>query len=743
MAEQIINVEYVDEMQQSYLDYSLSVIVGRAIPDLRSGLKPVHTRILYDMYKQGLRHERPYKKSAHVVGSTMAKYHPHGESIYGALVGLTQDFRKNAPLVDGHGNMGSIEELSFAASRYTECRLERFTEDVMLSDLDKDSVDFVKNYDGTETEPSVLPAKIPMLLVNGGDGIAVGLTSNIPPHSLSEVVDASIAVLKNPDITTAELMQFIPAPDFPTGGAVVNAKDLPAIYESGEGKLRIRGKIDVEELKGGKKRLIVSEIPFTMIGAGMSKFLNDVIDLAEDKTLPEVVDVSNQTSKAGVRLVIELKKDADVEHVKNVLFKKTKLEDTFGVHMLAINNGKPLTLGLKDILTHHVDFRYECETRKYNSLLKKELAKQEVQEGLIKACDIIDLIIEILRGAKNVKDAKACLMNGDTSSITFKNKTSQKNATSLSFTDMQAQAILDMRLQKLIGLELSELKAEHKRTTKNIATYQNILDNRDVMTKLIIDDLERIKKEYGRPRRTTIEDVEEVVIKTPVVKEQPLMMVMDKFGYTKTIDINTYEKNKAAVLSEAQRIVDCVNISKVCIFTHNGQMHQVKVMDVPHGKLRDKGTPIDNISNYSSANENIIFMCDEKFLVGKKLLFTTKNGMMKKVSGEEFVVSKRTIAATKLLDNDEIISIQFVEDKHNIVMSTKNSVLLKFTSSEVPEKKKGAVGVRGIKLGKNDYVDDIYIYEDGVETKIVYRDKPLVLNRLKMSKRDTLGTKQR
>lgn len=743
MAEKIVNVDYSEEMQQSYLDYSLSVIIGRAIPDLRSGLKPVHTRILYDMYRQGLRHEKPYKKSAHVVGSTMAKYHPHGESIYGALVGLSQTFRKNETLVDGHGNMGSIEELSFAASRYTECRLEKFAEDVMLSDLENNVVDFVKNYDGTETEPSVLPAKIPMLLVNGGDGIAVGLTSNIPPHSLSEVVDANIAMLKNPYIETIELMRYIPAPDFPTGGSISNAKDLLSIYESGEGKLRIRGKIEVEELKGGKKRLIISEIPFTMIGAGISKFLNDVISLAEDKTLSEVIDVSNQTNKDGVRLVIELRKDANIERVKNILYKKTKLEDTFGVHMLAINNGKPLTLSLRDILAHHIDFRYECETRKYNSLLSKELSKKEIQEGLIKACDIIDLIIEILRGAKNVKDAKACLTSGDTSNIAFKKKTSEKNAASLSFTDAQAQAILDMRLQKLIGLELSALKDEYKKTMANIKNYQNILDNREVMTNLIIEDLERIKKEYGRPRRTKIEDAEEIIIKEPEIAEQHLVMVMDKFGYTKTLDVNTYEKNKETIESESNRVLNCINTSKVCIFTNKGQMHQVKVMDIPHGKLRDKGKPIDNISNYVSANENIIFMCDEKELPGKKLLFATKAGMLKQVSGEEFVVSKRTIAATKFQDNDELLSVQFIDSSHNIVMSTKNSILLKFPTSDVPEKKKGAIGVRGIKLTKNDEIDAVYLYEDGVETKIEYRGKPLVLNKLKMSKRDTAGTKQR
>lgn len=743
MQENIISVEYSDEMQQSYLDYSLSVIIGRAIPDLRSGLKPVHTRILYDMYKQSLKHDKPYKKSAHIVGSTMGKYHPHGESIYGALVGLTQDFRKNAPLIDGHGNMGSIEELSFAASRYTECRLEKFTEDVVLGDLDKNVVDFVKNYDGTEVEPSVLPAKVPMLLVNGGDGIAVGLTSNIPPHSLSDVINASIALLKDNHLSTEELMEYIPAPDFPTGGIITNKKDLRSIYETGEGKIKIRGKIDVEELKGGKKRLIISEIPYTMIGAGISRFLSDVIDLAEDRTLPEVLDVSNQTSKDGIRLVIELKKDADVERVKGILLKKTKLEDTFGVHMLAIHEGKPVTLSLRDLIMHHINFRYDCETRKYNNLLEKELNKKEIQEGLIKACDLIDLIIEILRGAKNVADAKACLINGDTSNISFKKKTSIKLAESLSFTENQAQAILDMKLQKLIGLELSDLKAEYKKTLKNIANYNKILSDKNVMTELMISDLERIKQEYGQPRKTVIEDAADIIIEDQKTKEQPLMMLMDKFGYTKTIDISVYEKNISIIQEETQHIVPCMNVSKICMFTNNGQMHHIKVSDIPFSRLKEKGVPVDNISNYESANEDIVFMCDEKDLIGKKLLFTTKLGMMKQVNGDEFVVSKHTIAATKLQDDDQLVSVQIVEDTHYIVISTKNSIMLKFAATDVPEKKKAAVGVRGIKLSKNDSVETVYLYQDGVDTKVNINGKPISLNRLKAGKRDTTGVKQR
>lgn len=745
MEEKIINVNYADEMKQSYLDYSLSVLVGRAIPDVRDGLKPVQRRILYSMQELGLKSSGPYKKSAKVSGQCLGSYHPHSDtSCYSSLVFLSQGFRRNYILVDPHGNFGQIEDVnSYAHQRYTECRLSKFSEDTMLRDLNKDVVDFVPNYDATTAEPSILPCKVPHLLLNGSEGIAVGMTTSILPHNLSELVDAEVALMRDVSLSVRDLMRYVVGPDMCTGGIVINKKDLVQIYESGSGKVRLRGRIHVEELKGGKQRLVVDEIPFTMIGAGIGKFLSDVISLTEGKILPEVTDVSNQISKDGVRLVIDLKKEADVDRVKNILYKKTNLEDTFGVNMLAVVNGVPRVLGLRDILLHHIDFRYECETRKYNSLLSKELSKKEIQEGLIKACDIIDLIIEILRGSKNVKDAKACLTHGETTNITFKKKASEKAASSLSFTDAQAQAILDMRLQKLIGLELSELKMEYEKTVNNIVTYQNILGNKDVMTNLIIEDLERIKKEYGRPRRTKIEDAEEIVIKEPKIAEQPLKLMMDKFGYTRTIDVGTFEKNKDTVLAESYRLIDCVNTSKICIFTNKGQMHQVKVMEIPHGKLRDKGTPIDNISNYSSAAEDIVFMCDERDLVGKKLLFATKNGMMKQVDGGEFVVSKRTIAATKLLDDDEVVSIQFVESRHNIVISTNGSILLKFPSAEIPEKKKGAIGVRGIKLSKADSVDSIYLYEDGVEAKVDYHGKQLVLNRLKMAKRDSAGTKQR
>ena len=424
---QIIRTEYSDVMKKSYIDYAMSVIIARALPDVRDGLKPVQRRTLYDMYELGIRYDRPYRKCARIVGDTMGKYHPHGDSsIYEALVVMAQDFKKGMTLVDGHGNFGSIEGDGAAAMRYTEARLEKLTQEVFLGDLDKDIVDFMPNFDETEKEPSVLPVRIPNLLVNGAEGIAVGMATSIPTHNLGEVIDAVKAYMKNDEISTKQLMRYIKGPDFPTGGIVINKDDLADIYETGTGKIKLRGKVEVEELKGGRQRLVITEIPYTMIGAGIGKFLNDVVALVESKKTSDITDISNQSSKEGIRIVIELKKGADVENLTNMLYKKTRLEDTFGVNMLAVADGRPETMGLKKIIEHHVDFQFELATRKYQTLLKKEQDKKEIQEGLIKACDVIDLIIEILRGSQSVKDAKECLTKGVTENIKFKSGISKK-----------------------------------------------------------------------------------------------------------------------------------------------------------------------------------------------------------------------------------------------------------------------------------------------------------------------------
>ena len=741
---QIIRTEYSDVMKKSYIDFAMSVIIARALPDVRDGLKPVQRRTLYDMHELGIRYDKPYRKCARIVGDTMGKYHPHGDSsIYDALVVMAQEFKKGMILVDGHGNFGSIEGDGAAAMRYTEARLAKITQEAYLADLDKDIVDFMPNFDETEKEPVVLPVRIPNLLVNGAEGIAVGMATSIPTHNLGEVVDGVKAYMKNEEITTRQLMKYIKGPDFPTGGIVVNKDDLPEIYETGTGKIKIRGKVEVEDMKGGKKRLVITEIPYTMIGAGIGKFLNDVCNLVETKKTTDIVDISNQSSKEGIRIVIDLKKGADVENLTNMLYKKTRLEDTFGVNMLAVADGRPETMGLKRIIEAHVDFQFDMATRKYKTLLKKEQDKKEIQEGLIKACDVIDLIIEILRGSQNVKDAKACLMNGETENIKFKSSISKKMAGMLRFTERQATAILEMRLYKLIGLEIEALQKEHEETLAKIEKYEDILNNYDSMAAVIMEDLDRIKKEFARKRRTVVENAEEAVFEEKKVEEQEVVFLMDRFGYAKTVDVSTYERNKEAADNENKYILHCMNTDKICIFTKDGKMHQVKVMDIPYGKFRDKGQPIDNISNYDSTQEEIVYICDSEQMRYAKLLFATKQGMIKKVEGTEFQVTKRTITATKLQPEDEVVKIQVVTENQHIVLQTTDGFFLRFPAAEVTEKKKGAIGVRGIRLKKDDALTDVYLFEEGTECKISYHEKEVTLNRLKLAKRDGTGTKYR
>ncbi len=741
--ENIIQTEYSEIMQKSYIDYAMSVIVARALPDVRDGLKPVQRRTLYDMSELGLRYDRPYRKSARIVGDTMGKYHPHGDSsIYGALVVLTQDFKQGLPLVDGHGNFGSIEGDGAAAMRYTEARLEKVTQDAYLADLDKDIVDFVPNFDETEKEPEVLPVRVPNLLINGAEGIAVGMATSIPPHNFKEVIEGMKAYLKKPSITTEELMEYITGPDFPTGGIVINKDELKDIYESGTGKIKIRGKVDIEKLKGGKEQIVISEIPYTMIGANIGKFLNDIYNLVETKKTTDIVDISNQSSKDGIRIVLELRKGADTENLLSLLYKKTRLEDTFGVNMLAVANGRPETLSLRDVIRHCADFQYELMDRKYSTLLGKELDKKEIQEGLIKAVDIIDLIIEILRGSSKVEQARACLTSGDTTGIRFKSKESERQAMQLSFTEPQAKAILEMRLYKLIGLELEVLLKEHEQTLKNIATYEDLLDNRKSMTKLIIKELDGFAKEYGKERRTVIDNVAEAVFVEKPIEEKQVYFLMDRFGYGKTVDVNVFERNKESIYDDYKYVFPCMNTGKICIFTNLGDLHTVKVQDLPHGKYKDKGTPLDNVSNYDSSKGDILFMSSISLLKDRRVIFANSAGLTKVVSGNEFDVAKRTTAATKLGEGEQLMAVGVIEAGDSLVYQTKRGMFLRVAADDFPEKKKIAVGVRGIKLSPGDEVTNIYLIHSTDEVSVTFKDKEIVLNRLHFGKRDTKGVKK-
>lgn len=742
--EQIIRTEYSELMQKSYIDYAMSVIVARALPDVRDGLKPVQRRTLYDMHELGIRHDRPYRKCARIVGDTMGKYHPHGDSsIYEALVVMAQEFKKGLPLVDGHGNFGSMEGDGAAAMRYTEARLAKVTQEAYLADLNKDVVDFVPNFDETEKEPSVLPVKVPNLLINGAEGIAVGMATSIPPHNLSEVIEGVKAYMKDPDITTEGMMAYIKGPDFPTGGIVVNKDDLLQIYETGAGKVKVRGRVEVEQAKGGRQRLVITEIPYTMLGANIGKFLLDVYNLAESRKTNDIVDISNQSSKEGIRIVLDLKKGADVENLCNMLYKKTRLEDTFGVNMLAVADGRPETMGLVPVIRHHVDFQYELATRKYKTLLAKELEKKEVQEGLIKACDVIDLIIEILRGAKNIRDAKECLMYGKTEKIKFRFKGSEADARSLCFTERQATAILEMRLYKLIGLEIEALRKEHGATLANIARYEEVLGSRTAMAKAIMKELDYFQKEYGQERKTGIENAKEAVYEEKKAEEMPVVLLMDRFGYVKAVDVPTYERNKEAADGENRYVIPCMNTDRLCVFTDKGQLHMVKILDIPHGKFRDKGTPLDNISNYDSSGESILYMGCLAGLAGKRLLFANSSGMLKQVRGEEFDVSKRTTAATKLNGGERLLLVHKMEGEEweSIVLQTEKGMFLRFPAAEVPEKKKGAVGVRGMKVDPKDSLKAAYVLGQE-ESYVTVREKEVALHRLRMAGRDGKGVKK-
>ncbi|MEI3227104.1 MAG: DNA topoisomerase (ATP-hydrolyzing) [Lachnospiraceae bacterium] len=750
-------------MQKSYIDYSMSVICARALPDVRDGLKPVQRRVLYAMDELGLNYDKPHRKSARIVGDTMGKYHPHGDSsIYETLVVMSQDFKKGMALVDGHGNFGSIEGDGAAAMRYTEAKLKKFTQEVYLADLDKNVVDFGPNFDETEKEPVVLPVRVPNLLVNGAEGIAVGMTTNIPPHNLGEVTDAVIAWLDasiagKQELSSTDLMKYITGPDFPTGGIVINKSELPAIYESGNGKIKLRGKVVFEQAKkkSEKDKLVITEIPYTMIGAGIGKFISDICDLIENKKLNDVTDISNESSKEGIRIVLELKKNADIEKIKNTLYKKTKLEDTFGVNMLAIVDQKPETLGLKEIIRHHVDFQFDLATRKYTYLLQKDLEQKEIKEGLIKACNIIDLIIEILRGAPNLKAAKQCLIDGNTENISFKNPSSRLYASQLNFTEKQAQAILELRLYKLIGLEILALEKEYNELLKRIAEYEDILGNTASMAKVIKKDLQKIKKEYATERRTVIEDGTAAVYVEEKVAEAEYVFVMDRFGYAKLIDPASYERNRETIELENKYIFSCMNTDKICVFTDNGYLHQIKALDVPVKKFRDKGVPLDNLGNYDSSGENIVFISAAGQLKNKKLLFTTTQAMMKFVDASEFEVSKRTVASTKLAEGDLIVSIyaldkgydDFLMSEENmafsdiVVLQTEQGVFLRFKTEEIPEKKKGAVGVRGMKLLKNDKVEKVYVMDAGDTLEVEANGVKVELRSLKLKKRDQTGWK--
>lgn len=717
--EKIIKQEYSDIMKQSYIDYAMSVIIARAVPDIRDGLKPVQRRILYDMGAElGLDYNKPYRKSARIVGDTMGKFHPHGDSsIYDAMVVMAQDFKREIPLVDGHGNFGSIEGDGAAASRYTEARLQKIAQENYLADLDKKVVDYVPNYDETEKEPEVLPAKIPNFLINGSEGIAVGMTTSTPSHNLVEVLKAEEYLMDSPDASIEELMEFVKGPDFPTGGIVANSDDLLEIYKTGTGKIRVQGRM-VHEKNRQSNRLVITEIPYTMIGAGIANFLNDVALLVDSKQIPDIVDISNQSSKEGIKIVLDLKKNVseeDAEKIKTILLSKTKLEDTFGVNMLAIADGRPETLSLKSALEYHINFLFDVNQRKYTTMLTKENEKAEVQEGLIKAIDVLDAVIETIRGSKTKAEAKECLMTGKVDNVKYRIAEDKKIAKTFDFTEMQADAILDMRLSRLIGLELEALKKENEKTKKNIEKYTKILSDKKHMKKVIKDDLERIIKEYGQPRKTSIKNIAKAVIKKEAPKAFKEVVLMDKFGYVRAVSDTVYEKNKEAADSESKWVIPVMSDDKVVFITENGIMHTVPANKIPFGKFRDKSIPVDNVSTLDTTTDLILYAEAIANMNGSDYIIVTNLGGVKRLAGEELNVKSKNTKYIKLKDDEvctDFVRVNKIAEAEKntpeIVLVSESGRFLRFAAADVPEKKRGAGTVTGIAMKNGEKVSDVF-----------------------------------
>ncbi len=741
--ENIVQLDFSEEMKNSYRDYAMSVIIARALPDVRDGLKPVQRRILYAMRELGLDPKKPHRKSARIVGDTMGKFHPHGDSsIYEALVRMTEDYSLSIPLVDGHGNFGSIDGDGAAAMRYTEARLSDGAM-TMLDHLEKGLVEFIPNFDDSEKEPKVLPAMIPNLLINGTTGIAVGMATNIPPHNPGEVIDGAIAYMENPDITVQKLMKYIPAPDFPTGGSIINQSDMVQIYETGEGKIRLRSKVEIENGENGRKNIVITEIPYTIAG-NKTKLVESLVSMMKDKVFDEIFDVRDESSKEGIRIVVEVKKDRDIDNLLNGLYKKTPLEDTYGVNLLAVKEQQPIVFNLKSILEEFIRFQEELYTKEYRHLLEKAENRLEIVDGLIRATDVIDLIIEILRGSSSIKQAKACLTGGDITDIKFKTRQSEKEAATLQFTERQADAILAMPLSKLIGLEILKLHEENDSLLKSIAEYKVVLGDTNELYKVIKNRLKEYKKTFNIPRRTHLDNVDNTTGYIEEVKVEDIYVLIDRFGYTKSLDASSFSRVAEENLKEFTFIILMKNTDRLCLFTAEGNMYQVKAAAIPKCKIKDKGVLIHTLCKVDK--ENILMYTSFEQLFESQLVFSTRSGYIKQVSGVEFETNRSMIAATKLEDGDQLINIvmlsagEILSGDRKVIILTEKGLSLGFSLEEISEMRKTGRGVKSIDLDKNDTVAFTAIVKASDEA-FIYNGRELSVKKVRNRKRGQKGQK--
>ena len=688
----IIEHEIYDEMKNSYIDYAMSVIVGRALPDVRDGLKPVHRRILYGMHSLGITPDKPHKKSARIVGEVMGKYHPHGDSsIYDAMVKMAQDFSTRYPLVDGHGNFGSVDGDGAAASRYTEARMSPFSLQ-MVRDIEKDTVDFVDNYDGEEKEPSVLPSRVPNLLINGSNGIAVGMATSIPPHNLGETIDACVKLIDDPESSIEDLARIIKGPDFPTGAIILGKHAAREAYMTGQGKVNVRSVCEIEEDKRGRMRIIVSEIPFQV---NKARLIESMAELVKDKRLEGISAIRDESNREGTRIVIELKKDANPNVILNRLYKHTSLQTSFSMIMLALVDGEPKILNLKRILEEYLKHQKIVVTRRTRFDLAKAEARAHILEGLIIALDNIDEVIATIRSSYN--DAKEKLM------IRF------------GLSEIQAQAILDMRLAKLQGLEREKIQAEYNELLKKIAYYKSLLADEHKLMGVIKDELLEIKAKWGDPRRTKIVADEGELDEEALIDEQDVAITLTHLGYVKRVPADTYKAQRRGgkgivglTTRESDFVRDLIITSThdyLMFFTDMGRVYKIKAYEIPEASRTAKGTPVINFLNLNSTERVTAMIPVREFNANECLVMVTKQGTIKKTPMSEFDTNRKTgLIAITLKEGDKLISVALATGEENVLVVTKQGKAIAFSEQDVRPMGRNAGGVRAILLEKGDEV---------------------------------------
>lgn len=709
----IIPIEISQEMKKSYIDYSMSVIVGRALPDVRDGLKPVHRRILYSMIEQGITPDKPYRKSARIVGDVLGKYHPHGDSsVYMAMVKMAQDFATRGLLVDGQGNFGNVDGDSPAAMRYTEARMSRLATE-LLRDIDKETVDFGPNFDESLQEPLVLPARYPNLLVNGSNGIAVGMATSIPPHNLGEVIDATVHYIDNRDCTTEDLMEHIAGPDFPTGAMIIGTEGIKEAYSTGRGKVRVRARAEIEELPKGKQQIVITEIPFQV---NKSRLVERIADLVRDKKVEGISDLRDETNRHGIRVVIELKRDVNANIILNNLYKHSQLEETFSIINLAIVDKTPKVLNLKQYLECYVDHQKDVITRRTQFELKKAQARAHILEGLKIALDNIDRVISIIRGSENGQIAKEKLIE------------------EFALSDIQAQAILDMRLQRLTGLERDKIDNEYKELMERITYLESILADENKLFGVIKDEMLAIKDKYADPRRTEIKPAEGEIALKDLYEEEEIAITLTHLGYIKRLPADTYKSQKrggrgisALTTREEDFVTDLISTtthSLMLFFTNRGRVYKLNAYEVPEGKRTSKGTAIVNLLQLNPGEKiarTISFNTDSKENEDLKyLLFATKSGIVKKTPISDFKnINKSGLIAINLKDGDELIGVNRTNGEEDIILVTENGMSIRFNENDVRAMGRTATGVKGITLSKGDHVVSMDLISNGTDLLVV------------------------